>query len=450
VLIERQNLRLLTSQILEGLILLAVAPCLLFPTIAPIVTAMALVATALLWLWPWLKRQEPFRPTPFNGAVLFFEVMLLVGIIVSADPDLTLPKATGVILGLSTWRYIVMMVRDRFALYLATATFLLIGLGFVIMGILGANWQVKVPYFESLLRNLPSQIVSLPESPEHGVHSNQLAGILMFYFPLILSLAIGWRSGRRQKPALLILLLVMAMTGTLLIITQSRSGWSGGLFGVGAVLLMWALTLRASRLRTTVQLSLLAMIIICLMAVISIGPERLRNIWDEPAQETAIGNLGTFDFRVEVWQWGLVAIQDFPFTGTGLGTFRQVVHRLYPIDVPVSYDIAHAHNIFVQMGLDTGLPGLIAYLSILIIAFTGGWRSAKQSSDLRPLAIGLLASLVAFHVYSLTDALALGSKPGLIFWIMIGLLAAMERLSRQEQFASNPSNPVEDASVEGN
>jgi putative inorganic carbon (HCO3(-)) transporter len=281
------------------------------------------------------------------------------------------------------------------------------------------------------------------------VQTNQLAGVLLIYLPMILSLVIGWRSGHRQKPAIVILSIALATTGVLLLLTQSRSGWIGGLFGVASVLIMWAFSLPPTRKRTAVRLSLLGLILISLMAVISIGPERLGNIWDEPAQETAIGNLGTVNFRVEVWQWALVAVQDFPFTGTGLGTFRQVVHRLYPIDVSPSYDIAHAHNIFVQVGLDTGLPGLIAYLSILIIAFTGGWRSAEQSSDLRPLAIGLLASLVALHVYGLTDAMALGSKPGLIFWIMIGLLAATERLSRQEQFASKSAIPAEDASLGG-
>jgi hypothetical protein len=40
-----------------------------------------------------------------------------------------------------------------------------------------------------------------------------------------------------------------------------------------------------------------------------------------------------------------------------------------------------------------------------------------------------MAGLVALHVYGLTDALAPGSKPGLIFWLALGLLAVAERLS---------------------
>ena len=55
----------------------------------------------------------------------------------------------------------------------------------------------------------------------------------------------------------------------------------------------------------------------------------------------------SLDSRVEIWSRALYALQDFPFTGVGLGTFRRVVNLLYPLFlVPPDVDIAHAHNIF--------------------------------------------------------------------------------------------------------
>jgi hypothetical protein len=36
-----------------------------------------------------------------NGALLLWAVAVLVGIVVSAEPDLTLPKTTGLLLGLA-------------------------------------------------------------------------------------------------------------------------------------------------------------------------------------------------------------------------------------------------------------------------------------------------------------------------------------------------------------
>ena len=437
-----------TSLILEGLVLLGVAPWLLFPSQLPILTFFALGVTALLWLWPLLRRKKPFPHTPFNIAILFFEATILVGIIVTADPVATLPKATGVILGLTAWRFVVRTVRDKSTLYTMTAAFFAVGLGFIFWGTLGADWRVKAPFLEPILSILPSRLVLPPEAPAVGVHTNQLAGLLMFYLPIALSLAIGWRSDRLQKSALVILSFIAAAIGSLLILTQSRSGWIGGLFGIAAALLLWVLVLRPSRKRTAIVLSLGMMVLICLIILVSIGPDRMQNIWEDPTQETAVGSLGTINFRIEVWKWALNAIEDFPFTGTGLGTFRHVVLRLYPIFLPPGYDIAHAHNIFLQIALDTGLPGLVSYLSILMIAFAAGWRSARRNSAVQSLAIGLLASLVSLHVYGLTDTLALGSKPGLIIWMSFGLLAAMERLSRPEFSELDLVDPVLDNSTE--
>jgi putative inorganic carbon (HCO3(-)) transporter len=137
------------------------------------------------------------------------------------------------------------------------------------------------------------------------------------------------------------------------------------------------------------------------------------------------------EFRKEVWHWALVAISDFPITGCGLGTFREVVRLLYPITVPLAYDIAHAHNIFLQTALDFGLFGLVAYLAMLQIAFSLGWKVAKQQARFRPTVIGLLSGLTALHVYGLTDALSLGSKTGAVFWLLIGLLAALVNVEDQ-------------------
>ncbi len=140
--------------------------------------------------------------------------------------------------------------------------------------------------------------------------------------------------------------------------------------------------------------------------------------------ETVVGSLSTLDYRWAVWPWALEAIESFAYTGTGLGTFRAVGPRLYPILVPPGNDFGHAHNQFLQVALDVGLPGLIAYASLLIVALMVGWRVAVASAERRPFVLALLAGLAGLHVYGLTDALALGAKPGLLFWMALGLMAA--------------------------
>lgn len=435
--------------IIEGLILLGAIPWLLFPTINPIVTAIALLVVAAIWLWPWLRSDLPFCPTPFNGAILLWLVMLLIGIIVTADPDKTLAKATGLILGVTVWRYIAMRIGDRFQLRIAVVFFFLAVLGFILLGSAGAEWRFEIGFIETLIDRLPPQLVQLPEAPEQGVHANQLAGIVAFFLPIVLSVLIGWRMKRSRIVVLAGLIVILIITAAVLVLTQSRSGWLGALAGIATLLLAWGLVLPKSRRRAVFLLCFTALVVILLLVIILIGPARMREFWEEPAQETVIGNLGSINFRIEVWQWAISAIRDFPLTGTGLGSFHVVVHRLYPIAIPESYNKVHAHNIFLQVALDTGIPGLISYLSIIGLAIVAGWRVARRSPEFRPLAIGLIASFVAFHVFGLLDALVPGSKPGLVLWMSLGMMAAMERISNPKQHARNRPAKVESAILDG-
>jgi putative inorganic carbon (HCO3(-)) transporter len=400
----------------------------LFPSQIPLLTFFALIATAFLWLWPLFRRKKVFPYTPFNGAILIFGIAILLGIIVTADYAVTLSKTTGIILGLTAWRYVVLTVEDRFSLSAVVGVFLLIGLGFIGLGILSANWTVKVPILEPILKLLPSRLITPPEAPTTGVSANQLAGVLLFYLPLFLSLGADLRFARGQRWLRPLFLVVAILLSGWLVMTQSRAGWIGGMAGIVTMLFMWYLLIQSSKKRRLILVLLIAMIGILAVGVFVIASARFGNIWNEPTELTVVGGVGTINFRFEVWKWAIAAIQDFPFTGTGLGSFRYVVGRLYPINVRPDFDISHAHNIFLQMGLDTGLPGLIAYLSILIIAFTLGWRAAKKNTEVRSLAIGLLSALTALHVYGMYDALALGSKPALVFWIALGLLVAIDKM----------------------
>ncbi|GAI03639.1 unnamed protein product, partial [marine sediment metagenome] len=43
------------------------------------------------------------------------------------------------------------------------------------------------------------------------------------------------------------------------------------------------------------------------------------------------------------------------------------------------------------------------------------------------MGIGCLSSLVAAHVFGLTDVVALGAKPGVLWWTLLALIAALHR-----------------------
>lgn len=419
------------------------APLLAFPSLRPRLTAAALGLLAVVWVGRWVSGGEPWPVTPFNGALLLFSLMVPVAMWASALPEVTLPKATGVVLGLATFRAVAFSFRRPRTLGLAAATFVVLGLGITAVGVLGAEWPDKVAVFRTAADRMPRVIDTLPGLKTAGVDANQLAGLVALYLPFPAALVVegSWPQGRRRLrwAAVGFSLLLFALLGTVLLLTQSRSGWIGGGAGLLTLASLWGLTSRDRRRRAIgLALPIVAAALIA-GAVLAIGPTRLGEVvvggQADPALTDVVGPVGTFGWRVGIWRAAAMAVQDFAFTGCGLATFREVVHILYPVpSVSPGYDIAHAHNIFLQTALDLGFPGLIAYLALLMVALAACWRAAREGEGLRRwVALGLAGGLVGLHAYGMTDALALGSKPAVAFWFALGLVAALTRDSNGSQ-----------------
>lgn len=409
-----------TLRLLEAAVVLLGAPFLLFPERLPPATLLALLALVVVWLLPfWLSRAPGLPATPFNITYLLWGVVVGVAILVTADPDQTLPKATGLILGLAVWRLLVLLPRSARDIRLATNFYLLLGLGIIVLGLFGLQELPKIPWLAAFS---PSRFAVLPDALGLGIHPNQLAGIICLFLPLPVSILFGGQGSRLSR------VLLAATTATViaaLILTQSRGGWAAAAGGLFVLLLLWALALPASATRRLLRGAVAAAVLLAVVALLWIGPQRIAGWWSEPPEETVVGTFSTLVYRQELWPWALTAVSDFSLTGTGLGAFREVAFRLYPVPLATDADIGHAHNIFLQTALDVGLPGLIVYLAILLVALAAAWRLARGSNVWRAAALGLAAGLIALHLFGLADAVSLGAKPAVLFWFALGLLTAM-------------------------
>jgi hypothetical protein len=67
--------------------------------------------------------------------------------------------------------------------------------------------------------------------------------------------------------------------------------------------------------------------------------------------------------RFVVWQAGGAMLRDYPVTGAGFGTFREVFQTYVPAGAPARY--SHAHNDYLELLLDGGLGAglLVAWLA---------------------------------------------------------------------------------------
>jgi putative inorganic carbon (HCO3(-)) transporter len=117
-----------------------------------------------------------------------------------------------------------------------------------------------------------------------------------------------------------------------------------------------------------------------------------------------------------------------------MNDFRRVMPVMYPAFLtPPDYDVAHAHNQLLHTGAELGLPGLIAYLAVLFVVAAMLVRTWRHTGDarLRWLAAGLGAGFLAFFMFGMADAIALGAKLGIVFWAALALAAAVDARGRE-------------------
>lgn len=160
--------------------------------------------------------------------------------------------------------------------------------------------------------------------------------------------------------------------------------------------------------------------------------------------------------RVDFWKRAADLITDSPLIGYGFGIFEQhdlVLDRSLPLFAGraqgsfrqelVQFEAdggQHAHNFFLQMGVDVGLLGLGVYLAILII---GGRRSRI---GVALLVLGGIAGL--FGGYALASAS--GSAPLLILCLgEIGHRGRKTRLSSQIYQNSFSLSQTQNAETDG-
>jgi len=139
--------------------------------------------------------------------------------------------------------------------------------------------------------------------------------------------------------------------------------------------------------------------------------------------------------RVKIWEQALYLIQKAPLTGLGANAYLPQIQAHFP---PNTKLYPHAHNLFLQITLDLGVPGLIAMLSVGLVAFVVGVRAwgiyRRRGTGVRAgLAWAGMVSLVAMGVHGMVDATTwIVGWASPLPWVVIGTLLALERQARDD------------------
>ena len=145
--------------------------------------------------------------------------------------------------------------------------------------------------------------------------------------------------------------------------------------------------------------------------------------------------------RTQIWGRTVTAIETHGAAGTGLGTFDQVyplaedAGRIEPILVN------HAHNDYLELLLELGLPG-----AFLMLAFLGWWavRAARLWSDPNsaPFARAATIASAALLLHSLVDYPLRTAALGAVFALCLALMIAPRPVRHSASSLGRPARHV--------
>jgi len=254
-------------------------------------------------------------------------------------------------------------------------------------------------------------------------NSNHMATLLIVTIPFLTALFGSRRSRAKSTQAsvsktvilaggLVVILLGLALNGSL-------AGWGLGVPVVAATALL-GVPLKRNWARWSMA------------GVALLGAAALAFMFGSPLQgNVATGVSQSVETRATIFKKSLAAARDFAPLGSGLGTFANIYPRYEdPASVDSTY-VNHAHSDFIEIVLETGIPGLVLMLLFLlwwVRRLAAIWRSPTVDRYARAATIASAAILA----HSAVDYPLRTSAICAIFAMCVALMAQPRRGMRME------------------
>jgi O-antigen ligase len=264
------------------------------------------------------------------------------------------------------------------------------------------------------------------------VNRNHFAGFLEMGLGLAGGLLAG-RSIRKERVAIYVTVIIALLAG--LIVSASRGGMIS--FLAGAVFLAIIAWPQKSDAETGRQRSLLRMVAVGVLFVVMLvsvmllaGSDELFENFAAISQETGTQQQtsvpeGDLFRRHDLWKATIRMIKDHPLPGVGLGAYPLAYTRYDPSSG--LQRVEQAHNDYLQITADAGIPGGLLAILFLFFLFTRGLRAAQtRDRRRRAMIIGALIGCFSIAVHSFVDFNLQVTANAQIF-LALAAIATLER-----------------------
>jgi len=233
---------------------------------------------------------------------------------------------------------------------------------------------------------------------------------LAYHLATGIAVALAARQLERSRSMRLLWAGGIGMMLIAILFTQSR----GGLITTGVVLALYMLqSLRHRR-------GIIPIVGVVILAALVAPSATWQRAGTTLAYEDDASALG----RIDAWNTGRNIFAEQPLAGVGLGTFVVAWAEYAPGDAGPA---RAPHNTFVQVLAETGLVGLVLFLTALALGLV--WAlMATRAPETAALGAATAAGLCAFIVASAT----LGELNSWPLYILLGLASSLRSIRRDE------------------
>lgn len=231
-------------------------------------------------------------------------------------------------------------------------------------------------------------------------------------------------SGAVTKDKRLLYGTAIALMGASILLSGSR----GGLIAfITQIIFLTLVTYTFERRKFGLRIALaVGLIAVVIGGAVFVGGETsLTRISEEQ------GGAGPSEGRDHIWAVGLKVIgQGLPF-GVGLGAFGTA----YSMNDTSSglQRVEQAHNDYLQVLTDAGIPGALIGLGFLFLIYRSGRRALLEKNDYRrAVGAGSIAGIIGVLVHSVFDFVLHTTAIAMLFLLLLALLTASQYLSDED------------------
>jgi putative inorganic carbon (HCO3(-)) transporter len=250
-------------------------------------------------------------------------------------------------------------------------------------------------------------------------HPNQLAFFLILTIPIAIALI-----GRGSNAQRVVAAIAACIATPALLLTFSRSGIIG-LVVCFLVLLAWPGFRRAAIVAVVgiMMFSIPNLDAIARNKEISVLAQRLGTV------TTAEGR--SQNPRWRIYQTALQMVPGNPYLGVGARNFPTVSPR-YGLRTAQGLPFLHAHNVFLTVVAETGLPGLVFFIGFVAAVAHASLQGLRRHGEAYPIILALASAQAGLLATGITEYPLIINAVTATILIQVGALVAYTREPRMQ------------------